>query len=138
MEPGRFLVAHAGALLARVTQIKTKGDVTYVGVDAGMNSLIRPALYGAYHPIINLSRLDDRRTLRAHVVGPVCETGDVLGHARQLPECVEGDVMGPGQAYCAKCDAGTHASAYTGYTDSWSLSQPAQIGEVDFFISHAW
>ena len=93
MEPGRFLVAHAGALLARVTQIKTKGDVTYVGVDAGMNSLIRPALYGAYHPIINLSRLDDRRTLRAHVVGPVCETGDVLGHARQLPECVEGDVL---------------------------------------------
>ena len=62
MEPGRFLVAHAGALLARVTQIKTKGDVTYVGVDAGMNSLIRPALYGAYHPIINLSRM----TIRAH------------------------------------------------------------------------
>lgn len=93
MEPGRFVVAHAGALLARVTQIKTKGDVTYVGVDAGMNSLIRPALYGAYHPIINLSRCDDRRTLRAHVVGPICETGDVLGHARQLPDCAEGDVL---------------------------------------------
>ena len=93
MEPGRFLVAHAGALLARVTQIKTKGDVTYVGVDAGMNSLIRPALYGAYHPIINLSRLGERRTLRAHVVGPICETGDVLGHARQLPLCEEGDVL---------------------------------------------
>ena len=93
MEPGRFLVAHAGALLARVTQIKTKGDATYVGVDAGMNSLIRPALYGAYHPIINLSRHDDRRTLRAHVVGPICETGDVLGHARQLPPCAEGDVL---------------------------------------------
>ena len=93
MEPGRFLVAHAGALLVRVTQIKTKGDVTYVGVDAGMNSLIRPALYGAYHPIINLSRYQDRRTLRAHVVGPICETGDVLGHARQLPACKEGDVL---------------------------------------------
>ena len=93
MEPGRFLVAHAGALLARVTQVKTKGDVTYVGVDAGMNSLIRPALYGAHHPIINLTRLDEPRVIRAHVVGPICETGDVLGHARHLTACREGDVL---------------------------------------------
>ena len=93
MEPGRYLVAHAGALLARVTQIKTKGDVTYVGIETGMNSLIRPALYGAYHPIINLSRLGEPRTQRAHIVGPICETGDVLGHARQLAPTQEGDVL---------------------------------------------
>jgi diaminopimelate decarboxylase/aspartate kinase len=93
IEPGRFLVAKAGVLLARVTQVKTKGDVRYVGVETGMNSLIRPALYGAYHPIHNLTRLDAPRTQRAHVVGPICETGDVLGHSRQLPQTVEGDVL---------------------------------------------
>jgi diaminopimelate decarboxylase/aspartate kinase len=58
-----------------------------------MNSLIRPALYGAYHPIHNLTRLDAPRIQRAHVVGPICETGDVLGHSRQLPETAEGDVL---------------------------------------------
>jgi len=93
MEPGRYLVAHAGVLLARVTQIKHKGDVTYVGVNAGMNSLIRPALYGAYHPIHNLSRLDDARSQLAHIVGPICETGDVLGHARHIAPATEGDVL---------------------------------------------
>lgn len=93
MEPGRFLVAHAGVLLARVTQIKTKGDITYVGVETGMNSLIRPALYGAYHPIVNLSRLKQPRTMLAHIVGPVCETGDVLGHARHIAPTQEGDVL---------------------------------------------
>jgi diaminopimelate decarboxylase/aspartate kinase len=98
LEPGRFLVAHAGVLLAKVTQIKQKGPITYVGVDAGMNSLIRPALYGAYHPILNLTRLDSPRTLRAHVVGPICETGDVLGHDRNLALTQEGDVLLIGNA----------------------------------------
>ena len=93
MEPGRYLVAHAGALLARVTQIKTKGEITYVGVETGMNSLMRPALYGAYHPIVNLSQLHEARTLTAHIVGPICETGDVLGHARHLAPTQEGDIL---------------------------------------------
>jgi diaminopimelate decarboxylase/aspartate kinase len=93
LEPGRYLVACAGALLCRVTQTKQKGDVHYVGVDAGMNSLIRPALYGAWHDIVNLSRLDDAPAIVANVVGPICETGDLLGHARHLPETRDGDVM---------------------------------------------
>jgi diaminopimelate decarboxylase/aspartate kinase len=93
LEPGRFLVAQAGVLLARVTQIKRKGEVTYVGVETGMNSLIRPALYGAYHPIVNLSRLDQAPTMMAHVVGPICETGDILGRSRRLAPTVEGDVL---------------------------------------------
>jgi diaminopimelate decarboxylase/aspartate kinase len=93
LEPGRFVVAEAGVLLARVTQTKQKGDVRYVGVDAGMNSLIRPALYGAFHDIVNLSKLDAERSERAHVVGPICETGDTLGHARRLAPCEEGDVL---------------------------------------------
>ena len=80
-------------LLARVTQVKQKGEVHYVGVDAGMNSLIRPALYGAYHEIVNLTRLDEPPAMAAHVVGPICETGDVLGRSRRLPPRAEGDVM---------------------------------------------
>lgn len=93
LEPGRFLVAQAGVLLAKVVQVKKKGDVVYVGLETGMNSLIRPALYGAYHPIVNLSRLDEPATLTAHVVGPICETGDVLGRSRRLAPAGEGDVL---------------------------------------------
>lgn len=93
IEPGRYLVAPAGVLLARVTQIKGKGDVAYVGVETGMNSLIRPALYGAWHEIVNLSRWGEPTTLVADVVGPICETGDVLGRGRRIAPAREGDVM---------------------------------------------
>lgn len=93
LEPGRFFVAEAGVLLARVTQVKQKGEVRYVGCDAGMNSLIRPALYGAFHDIVNLSRLDESRRERVQVVGPICETGDTLGHERRIAPAREGDVL---------------------------------------------
>ncbi|MBM5812727.1 MAG: bifunctional aspartate kinase/diaminopimelate decarboxylase [Gammaproteobacteria bacterium] len=93
LEPGRFLVASAGVLLARVTQLKGKGELHYVGVATGMNSLIRPALYGAWHEIVNLSRLDEPAGRLCTVVGPICESGDVLGHDRLLPQCREGDVL---------------------------------------------
>jgi diaminopimelate decarboxylase/aspartate kinase len=93
IEPGRFLVARAGVLLAKVVQLKRKGDEIYVGAETGMNSLIRPALYGAYHPIVNLTRLGEPATMLAHVVGPICETGDVLGRSRRLAPAEEGDVL---------------------------------------------
>ena len=93
MEPGRFLVADAGVLLARVTQTKRKGNVHYVGIDAGMNSLIRPALYEAWHEILNLTRLNEPAAQMVQIVGPICESGDILGANRRLPECREGDVI---------------------------------------------
>jgi diaminopimelate decarboxylase/aspartate kinase len=93
LEPGRFLVARAGVLLAHVTQLKGKGEVRYVGVDAGMNSLIRPALYGAYHEIVNLTRLGGPAVIHCNIVGPICESGDILGLERCLPETREGDVL---------------------------------------------
>jgi diaminopimelate decarboxylase/aspartate kinase len=93
LEPGRFLVAQAGILLARVTQTKGKGGMSYVGVATGMNSLIRPALYGAYHEIVNLSRLEETPTDVVTIVGPNCETGDRLGSDRLLPPTYEGDVL---------------------------------------------
>lgn len=93
LEPGRYLVAAAGVLLARVTQLKAKGGVRFVGVTTGMNSLIRPALYGAYHEIANLSRADEPATELVNIVGPICESADVLGHDRLLPVTHEGDVL---------------------------------------------
>ncbi len=93
MEPGRYLVADAGVLLARVTQQKGKGALRYLGLDTGMNSLIRPALYDAWHEIVNLSRFDEPATGLFQIVGPICESGDVLGTDRRLPEAQEGDVM---------------------------------------------
>ena len=93
LEPGRYLVARAGVLLTHVTQVKGKRDMRYIGVATGMNSLIRPALYGSYHEIVNLSRVDESPTETVTVVGPICETGDRLGSDRLLPPSVEGDII---------------------------------------------
>ncbi|MGH8495193.1 MAG: bifunctional aspartate kinase/diaminopimelate decarboxylase, partial [Gammaproteobacteria bacterium] len=93
LEPGRFLVAEAGVLLARVTQTKGKTGVRYVGLNTGMNSLIRPALYGAYHEIVNLTRYESPATELVNVVGPICESGDQIGNERLLPPTEEGDVI---------------------------------------------
>jgi bifunctional diaminopimelate decarboxylase / aspartate kinase len=93
MEPGRFVVARAGVLVAVVTQLKDKGDMRYVGIATGMNSLIRPALYGAHHDIRNLTRLEEALTDKVAVVGPICETADLLGSDRWLPRTQEGDVL---------------------------------------------
>ena len=83
----------AGVLLAQVTQVRAKGGVRFVGLATGMNSLIRPALYGAWHGIHDLTRLDDPARGYAHVVGPICESADVLGRDRLLPDCTPGDVV---------------------------------------------
>ncbi|NGP76986.1 bifunctional aspartate kinase/diaminopimelate decarboxylase [Balneolaceae bacterium YR4-1] len=93
VEPGRFLTATAGVLLANVTQLKGKGSVKYIGIDTGMNSFIRPALYGARHTIVNLSKLDKESTQVVNIVGPICESGDKLGIDRLFPESEEGDVI---------------------------------------------
>ena len=93
LEPGRFIVADAGVLLARVTQLKRKDRRLFIGLATGMNSLIRPALYGAHHEIVNLTQLGEAVTELATVVGPICETGDRLGVDRLLPKTREGDVM---------------------------------------------
>jgi diaminopimelate decarboxylase/aspartate kinase len=84
----------------QVTQLKSKLGKTFVGISTGMNALIRPALYDAYHHIVNLSRdegLDGKSEpeyFSADVVGPICESGDVLGRDRAMPaETAEGDVV---------------------------------------------
>ncbi|MCJ0825867.1 bifunctional aspartate kinase/diaminopimelate decarboxylase [Luteimonas sp. 50] len=99
VEPGRFLVAECGVLLLHVTQVVEKDGMRRVGCDAGMNALLRPALYDAFHAIANLSRpggdtAQGDGVLAFDVVGPVCESGDVLGRQRLLPAATsEGDVL---------------------------------------------
>jgi diaminopimelate decarboxylase/aspartate kinase len=115
MEPGRFLVAKAGVLVAVVTQLKAKGDIQYVGIATGMNSLIRPALYGSHHDIRNLTRLDDPLSHRVNVVGPICETADQFGADRWLPQTQEGDVL-----LIATCGAYGYAMA-----SNYNLRPPA-------------
>jgi diaminopimelate decarboxylase len=103
IEPGRSIVGGAGVLLTQVLYRKKTGDKEFVIVDAAMNDLIRPALYDAYHEILPL-RQASARTLRADVVGPVCETGDFLARGRDLPEVFPGDVL-------AVCTAGAYGFA---------------------------
>ncbi len=91
MEPGRYLVSEAGVLIAPVNLVRDKGGVRFVGLATGMNSLMRPALYGAWHAIHNLSRLGEPADGYAHVVGPICESSDVLGRDRLLPRTEPGD-----------------------------------------------
>lgn len=94
IEPGRYLVAESGVLLSQVTQVVEKQGVRRVGGDAGMHTLIRPALYDAWHDVVNLSRLDDVAEDNFDVVGPICESSDVFGKHRRLPAATrEGDVL---------------------------------------------
>jgi diaminopimelate decarboxylase len=92
LEPGRFLVGSAGVLLTRVLYRKHSGGKEFVVVDAGMNDLVRPSHYQAYHEIVEL---EERRrpASRVDVVGPVCETGDFLALDRMLPGLVAGDAV---------------------------------------------
>ena len=96
VEPGRSLVAHCGTLISRVLFVKSGETKNFLIMDAGMNDLIRPALYGAYHKIENLSA-QMRTFFPTHqaydIVGPVCESSDVWGAGRLLPLSVRGDLM---------------------------------------------
>jgi diaminopimelate decarboxylase len=103
LEPGRFLVAQAGALVARALQVKRNGKKTFVITDAAMNDLIRPALYQAHHEIVPVRRRAGRpRTV--DVVGPVCETGDFFARDRKLAPVEPGDLV-------ALLDAGAYGMA---------------------------
>jgi diaminopimelate decarboxylase len=95
LEPGRTIIGPAGVLLTRVVYVKESRGKTFVIVDAAMNDLMRPALYGAVHPITKVTRGDDRGTPRERVdvVGPVCETGDCFLRDWPLGRVETGDVL---------------------------------------------
>ena len=103
LEPGRFLVAQAGALVTRVLNVKQNGRKTFVITDAAMNDLIRPALYQAHHEIVPVApRAGRSRTV--DIVGPVCESGDFFARDRKLAPVEAGDLL-------ALLDAGAYGMA---------------------------
>jgi len=91
MEPGRFLVGNAGILLCRVQYVKESHQKRFIIVDAGMNDLIRPSLYQAYHEILPVKQI--KKTVRGDLVGPICESGDFFAVDRDLPDVKEGDLV---------------------------------------------
>lgn len=101
LEPGRSIAGPAGALIVRVEYVKRSGGKTFVITDGGMNDLIRPSLYDAYHEIIPLRRREG--TFVADIVGPVCESGDFFAKDRRIPKVKEGD-------YLAVMDVGAYGS----------------------------
>ncbi len=99
IEPGRYLVADAGVLLARANTVKETSASTVVGVDAGMTTLLRPAMYDAYHAIRPLAPgAIDRERVPQTVTGPVCESADVFCTDRSLPRIDRGDLLAIGNA----------------------------------------
>jgi diaminopimelate decarboxylase len=93
LEPGRFLVGNAGVLLTRVQYLKQAAQKKFVIVDAGMNDLIRPALYQSYHEIVPVREPNDKARESVDVVGPVCESGDFFAQDRELPLVSAGDLL---------------------------------------------
>ena len=113
-EPGRYVVAQAGVLLVTVTQVKDKGPLRFVGADGGMNTLIRPALYGAIHPVVPVTKWGRPSSRAVHIVGPICESADVLARDVLLPDCEEGDVL-------AILESGAYGAAMASTYNSRSL-----------------
>jgi len=118
LEPGRFLVAQAGALLARVLYLKKNGAKNFVILDAAMNDLIRPSLYQAHHEIIPVAPRKSARKLTADIVGPVCETGDFFARDRELPPVRPGDLV-------AILDAGAYGQSLASNYNS--RPRPAEV-----------
>ena len=93
VEPGRFLIGNAGVLLTRVRYIKQSGGKKFVIVDAGMNDLIRPALYQSYHEIVPVIEPNKSKAEKVDIVGPVCESGDFFALDREMSDLHEGDLL---------------------------------------------
>ncbi len=92
LEPGRALVGNAGALLMRVLYVKHNQQKSFIVVDAGMNDLMRPTLYGSYHEIVP-ARKGAAERLQADIVGPLCESGDFFARDRDMPDVQPGDLL---------------------------------------------
>jgi diaminopimelate decarboxylase len=128
LEPGRLIVGNAGVLVTRVLFVKEGATRTFVIVDAGMNDLIRPAMYGAFHAIIPEGEAESEAALRpVDIVGPVCETSDTFATARLLPAVAAGDllVIRTAGAYGA-----TMASAY----NARALSPEVMVSGHEFAV----
>ena len=118
VEPGRYLSAEASIIVTQINTIKDNGYRKFAGVNAGFNSLIRPILYGSYHHIIPCDISGDRSEIKYDIAGPICESGDILGKERVLPELKE-------EEYLAILDAGAY-----GFTMSSSYNSRPRPAEI--------
>ncbi|WP_263017977.1 diaminopimelate decarboxylase [Natronobiforma cellulositropha] len=121
LEPGRYIVADAGLILSRVNTIKEAPDTTVVGIDASLATLIRPAMFGSYHPMRNVSA-PERETHPVTVGGPVCTSADVFAHDRPVARPERGDVLAIG-------NAGSYG--YELASQFHSQPRPAEVGLED-------
>jgi diaminopimelate decarboxylase len=126
MEPGRFIVGNSGVLIVRVQYIKNTPKKKFIIVDGGMNDLIRPALYEAFHQIVPLSKI--KGTLeKADVVGPICESGDFFAKERKLPKIKEGE-------YLAVMSAGAYGFSMSSNYNSRRRAEEVMVVEDKVFV----
>jgi len=118
IEPGRYLVAESSIILAQINTIKNNGYKMFAGLNAGLNTIIRPAMYGSYHHIILCNKQLREKSEKYDITGPICESGDVLGKDRELPELQEGDIL-------AILDAGAY-----GYMMSSTYNSRPRAAEI--------
>lgn len=109
LEPGRYLVCDSTVLLTKCVDVKDAGIKKYVGVDAGFNTLIRPAMYDSYHYVAVANKFNKAGVAKYEIVGPICESGDYIAHDRALPEVEEGDIIA---VYCGGAYGFSMASNY--------------------------
>ncbi len=128
LEPGRFIVGNAGILIAKALYIKATAKNKFVIVDAGMNDLIRPALYDAFHQILPLKALGTgSKAERVDVVGPICESGDFFAKDRLLPQVKEGD-------YLALMGAGAYGFSMSSNYNSRLRAAEVMVVKDNYFI----
>ncbi len=128
IEPGRSLVGDAGILLTRVVRVKEGRTRRFLVLDAGMNDLLRPALYDAFHAIRPVRAAADDVPLTTYdVVGPICETGDTFARGRSLPALAAGDLV-------AICDAGAYGAAMASTYNSRPLAAEVMVNGVRFAV----
>lgn len=126
LEPGRVIVGNAGILVTKVLYIKSNQERNFIVVDAGMNDLIRPALYQAYHKIVPIEEKEDEEVI-ADVVGPVCESGDFFARERKLPLLKRGDLI-------AIMSAGAYGFVMSSNYNSRPRPAEVLVDGEDFYI----
>lgn len=127
-EPGRFLTANSGCLVTKLLYNKTNGEKKFFIVDAGMNDLIRPSLYGSYHHIQPVKKNAGRKNMVVDVVGPVCESGDFFAHDRTLTEMKSGE-------YIAVMSAGAYSMTMSSNYNARRRPPEVIVDGDKFFIA---
>ncbi len=127
MEPGRFITGNAGVFVTKVLYVKNTPLKKFVIIDGGMNDLIRPALYAAYHQILPVDKHDGRANQKVDIVGPICESGDFLAKDRMLPKVKEGDLL-------AVMSAGAYGFSMSSNYNSRRRSQEIMVVHDKYFV----